>query len=95
MDLQFIELETRPCTLDDFFSETSDQTEYGFFQADSTALFLQENESYSNFKCIVDPYQVYGNYNTVSLENLMVVYELCSREERTTCKSDQEISDAI
>ena len=25
----------------------------------------------------------------------MVVYELCSREERTTCKSDQEISDAI
>ena len=35
---------------------------------------------------------IYGNYDSPSVNNLMIVFEKCNPEERK-CKSDKEISD--
>ena len=46
-------------------------------------------------KCITDDLtSIFGNYDTASAENFVVVFETCDRSERT-CKTDQEIKDWI
>ena len=46
-------------------------------------------------KCITDDLtQIYGNYDSYSAENLMVVFELCD-PDKTTCKSEQKIKEWI
>ena len=41
--------------------------------------------------CIDDEYEIKGTYDTLNSINLVVVFELCDREKRSTCKSDEEI----
>ena len=31
----------------------------------------------SILQCIAEPYELYGDFNTLSASNLMVVYEIC------------------
>ena len=45
--------------------------------------------------CIDEPYNIYGDYNSLRAQNLFITYELCSLEKQETCKSDKEISKAI
>ena len=46
-------------------------------------------------KCITDDLtSIFGNYDTATAENFIVVFETCDKNIRT-CKSDQEIKDWI
>ena len=47
------------------------------------------------YTCIDEPYVLKGNYDDPSASNLIVTFELCSLEKRSTCKSDKEISEAL
>ena len=53
------------------------------------------NVNLNKFKCIDEPIEIYGDYNSWNSVNLVVVFELCTPEKRSTCKNDREISDAI
>ena len=53
------------------------------------------NDISKRFKCINEPYDIWGDYNSDRAQNLMIVYELCDPKIRTTCKSQEEISDAL
>ena len=45
-------------------------------------------------RCIDQDYEVYGDFNTYSTSNLMIVLELCDSKERT-CKDDETIKKAL
>ena len=34
---------------------------------------------------------MYGNYDTSTAKNLMIVFELCDRDTRSDCKTEEEI----
>ena len=40
--------------------------------------------------CIDEPFEVFGDYNSNSASNLMVVFDICDPKKRT-CKSEAEI----
>lgn len=85
---RFRELKTRPCTASDLFvKEGEDQTSYGFYRSRADANLLSEKDA-KNYKCIDEPYELFGNYNEASASNLIVTFELCTPELRDTCKSD-------
>ena len=89
------ELKYRPCTDEDLITKDGQlQTEYGFFKVDERSSALGENIT-NRFKCIDEPYDIWGNYDSDRGKNLMIVYELCDPEIRSTCKSQEEISDAL
>ena len=41
--------------------------------------------------CIDEEYEIKGDYDTYDSFKLIVAFELCNRDERSTCKSDEEI----
>ena len=48
------------------------------------------------FLCLDEPYDIHGDFNTISTDNLMIVFELCTLEKRNVtigekCKSQEEI----
>ena len=45
--------------------------------------------------CIDDEYEIKGDYVTTGSVGLLVVFELCNRDERSTCKSDEEIKNKL
>ena len=92
---KFKELETRKCTPSDLFvKEGEDQTSYGFYPPHSFATLLGDNDA-QKYMCIDEPYELRGNYDDPISSNLIITFELCSLEKRSTCKSDKEISEAI
>lgn len=66
------------------------QTNYGLYPIDEGSAAVQDGIS-KRFKCIDEPYQIYGDYISDRTSNLMLVYELCDIKKRSTCKSDEEI----
>lgn len=91
----FKELKTKPCSVRDLYTKEGEtQTSYGFFPPSSGATILSEKDA-AKYKCIDEPFEIYGNYNSQNFANLIITFELCSLEKRDTCKSDKEISEAI
>ena len=81
--------------MDDLFvKEGEDQTSYGFYPARSGGSFDSDKNA-SKYKCIDEPYELFGNYNEVNATNLIVTFELCDPKKRYTFKSDWLISDAL
>ena len=48
----------------------------------------------SILKCIAEPYELYGDFNTLSSRNLMVVYEMCD-PDKYKCKEEAEIQSEL
>ena len=70
--LSFAEIPTRPCTEKDFF----DQSDSSFYPTKETSLGDIELQK-RKFKCIDKDlaYELFGNYDTQTASNLMVVFE--------------------
>ena len=81
---QFIDLETRPCTHDDF-------------NGNETSLFYPVYESHKSsfeyylnkLQCISQDYELYGDFNSGSASHLVIQFEKCAGEN---CKSESEIT---
>ena len=86
--LSFAEIPTRPCTAKDFF-EKSDSS---FFPTKKTSIGDIELQQ-RKFKCIDTglAYELFGNYDTQTASNLMVVFEQCNKEKQK-CKDDDFIA---
>ena len=70
------------------------QTDYGFYPIDIGSAAVSDGLS-NRFKCIDEPFEIYGDYVSDRSSNLMLVYELCDISKRSTCKSNEEIQDAL
>ena len=92
--MSFIELKQRPCVEEDFkVDEATGVSSYGFFDLhETTKMWTTFHES---FKCIDEPYDVYGDYNSNAAGNLMVVFDKCdpAKQEDGFCKSEKEIAE--
>ena len=87
---KFRELRTRSCTDEDFqVAEGEKRSEYGFFLPSETTLETIANEMHA-LKCVDEPVEISGDFDTFSAQNLMVVFEICDPEVRK-CKSQEEI----
>ena len=72
----FQELKSRRCTEEDFMVQSgSDSSEYGFYQPDQTIESAYDSKEF--LKCIDEPFEFYGNYDTYKGSNLLIVFELC------------------
>ena len=81
------ELAQRNCTDEDIIPKEGEaQTEYGFFKLDERSSAVGDISS--RFKCIDEPFENYGDYVSDRTNNLMIFYELCDTEKRSTCRSD-------
>ncbi len=48
----------------------------------------------TKMKCIDEPYQIWGDYNSDIAQNLMVVFERCdTKAEGNNCKTNNEIDE--
>ena len=87
--ITFKELKTRPCTLEDFdVEEGEDKSSYGFYplhEKTNSAIV-----SSTIMKCIDEPFEIKGEFNTNTAANLMIVFDKCDPTKRT-CKSEAEI----
>lgn len=101
-DFGFKELDARPCSIDDF-AKNDDDFEAGKFYplrdkfrgkhggSDGSEFgyeFYQEK-----MKCIDDGYELFGDYDSVQASHLLIVFELCDRDHRADCLSDDEIKE--
>ena len=92
--ITFREVNTTLCTKDHFNDVEGSNPESKFFKT------FQNSEADLNkygtaMKCITDDMtSIFGNYDTASAENFVVVFETCDSNIRT-CKTDQEIKDWI
>ena len=84
-DLEFRDLKDRKCTEEDFKSVNRDPSEYGFYSMDGSTEDIVKKSGY-DLRCIGDDFNVRGDFNTNSANNLMITFELCDRTKRT-CKS--------
>ena len=54
------------------------------------------NSVKQNLKCIDDPYQIKGHFNSQTAANLMVVYEICDPvKQQGKCKEPEVIEDVL
>ena len=64
---------------------------YGFYDLhESTATWTSFREA---MKCIDEPFDIYGDFNSNSASNLMVAFEKCDQEKnpQVTCESKEVI----
>ena len=78
-EVKWKELKSRNCEPDDFEAdESTGVSRYGFYPLNSRTEYWTTYRS--NFQCIDEPYDVYGNWNTNTGGNLMIVFERCDPE---------------
>ena len=92
--VRFNDLETRNCQQEDVtHDEGETQNEYGFYPFDPDTVGNLESVK-GRLKCIDEPYEIKGHYDSYTAANLMVVYEVCDPTKRT-CKSKEKIEKAL
>ena len=77
--IEFKEVDTRPCTQEDFNYGDIGNENSRFFETKQT---IGDLKTYgSSMRCVTNPEDMYifGNYNTGNAANLMVVFELCNQ----------------
>ena len=95
--VKFTELESRQCSERDFARDADSVEGLYPLRAKMTNL-----KTYSKaMKCLVEPYELWGDYNSDVTQNLMIVFEKCANsppesedtesETKVTCKPDLEI----
>ena len=92
--VEFRELKTRNCESKDItMKESEDRNEYGFytFDPDTEGNVISVKD---RLKCIDEPFEIKGHYDSFTAANLMVVYEVCDPNKRK-CKSQDEIHKAL
>ena len=89
---EFIELEQRPCTDEDFDTDSrgSRRSRYGFYPMGEDTKGNIESVK-GSLKCIDEPYLIQGHFNSQTASNLMIVYEICDPKKQDKCKSDEVI----
>ena len=92
--VEFRELKLRNCESKDIaMKESVDRNEYGFytFDPDTEGNVIHVKDQ---LKCIDEPFEIKGHYDSFTAANLMVVYEVCDPSKRK-CKSPDEIQKAL
>ena len=69
--------------------EGQDRSKYGFYEPLKSTSDLIVNVQ-ETLRCIDEPFEISGSYDTFTAQNLMVVYEVCNPESRK-CKSQETI----
>lgn len=93
--VKFRELKSRKCLPEDFeFQPGHKRSNYGFypFDKDTEGNFEVVKD---RFKCIDEPFELKGHYDSQSAQNLMVVFEVCDPTKRKKCKSPEVIRKAL
>ena len=86
-------MKDRPCTEDDFKSVNREPSAYGFYTMDGSTEDIVNKSGY-DLRCIDEEFNVRGDFNTNSAENLMITFELCDSTKRT-CKAKSVIEEAL
>ena len=68
-------------------------SEYGFYPVSESAQNVVKKGGY-DLRCIDEPFEVKGDFNTNTAANLMVTFELCDSSKRT-CKPWSVIEEAL
>ena len=90
------EIEHRPCSKSDLTSKTDGDAD--FFETSPNS---EEDvkKHFHRFKCLANPENdmyLWGNYETVSTSNLMIVFDKCdNKTSAVVCKSDVQIYEWI
>ena len=65
-DVHFEELKLRPCTKEDFEpSDEGQSSKYGFHELDEASQSIINDTAY-DLRCIAEPFNLYGDFNTAS-----------------------------
>ena len=92
--VKFTELTQRACNAGDFVTAGDlGQNAYGFYPMSDSAKTIVNDDSY-NLKCIVDDFDIAGNFNSDTASNLMVVFEICDSSQQT-CKDEKAINEYL
>jgi hypothetical protein len=89
---EYIPVETRPCTPEDFGAgenKTSDQIFYDIDPGKKDELLRK----IAVYKCMKEPVNLIGNWNTAAARVLEVYFVKCDPTKRDTCKSDEELTE--
>ena len=89
--IQFIEIPSRPCTVDDFAEWSSDPSLFFPFKPTSK---VDMEIHWKKLKCVDrdQTLMMYGRYESQAASNLMIVFEKCDKEKRT-CKDEGKINE--
>ena len=92
--MKFTELTQRACNAEDFATaDDLGQNAYGFYPMSDSAKTISNDDSY-RIKCIVDDFDISGNFNSDTASSLMVVFEICDSSQQT-CKDERTINEYL
>lgn len=91
-DFGFKELKTELCDPARDFNNLEGTVSTAPFYALNKVSVSDLDKYGPKMKCIAEPYEIFGDFNTNMASNLMFVFEKCDRHVRK-CKSEAEIED--
>ena len=87
--LKFRKLKTRPYSISDFQGEEGANNESKFYPMHFKSFIFKKYVP--KMKCIDEDIEIYGDFNTNIASSLLVVFETCDPEQRTTCADQATI----
>jgi hypothetical protein len=88
-DFIFTEITTRSCTDSDFGIETN-RTDFRLFNPRQEDI-NQLKRAMPSLQCIDEPITIKGNFDTPEFKVLLLVFEKCNPQTRSTCKDEKEL----
>ena len=77
--------------------DIKDESSYGFIPDSDSYIIetLEKRVDLGTLWCIDEDYEIYGDYDAIIANNLMVVFDRCNTAESSRCATEEESNSAL